>query len=67
MGRNPFPIIVPCHRVLAANGRLGGFSATGGGAFKRALLAAEASQSELFGLLTPKIIFLKPIEAELAK
>ena len=30
LGRNPFPIIVPCHRVLAAGGRSGGFSANGG-------------------------------------
>src|SRR6185369_12156432 len=30
LGRNPFPIVVPCHRVLAAAGGLGGFSAHGG-------------------------------------
>ncbi len=30
MGQNPFPIIVPCHRVLAAGGKVGGFSAAGG-------------------------------------
>ena len=30
LGRNPFPIIVPCHRVLAAGGKAGGFSANGG-------------------------------------
>src|SRR5262249_59816909 len=30
LGRNPFPIIVPCHRVLAAGGRSGGFSANRG-------------------------------------
>ena len=30
LGENPFPIVVPCHRVLAANGKLGGFSAPGG-------------------------------------
>jgi methylated-DNA-[protein]-cysteine S-methyltransferase len=51
MGRNPFPIIIPCHRVLAADGRLGGFSAAGGAAFKRTLLAAETAQAELFGVL----------------
>jgi methylated-DNA-[protein]-cysteine S-methyltransferase len=42
LGRNPFPIIVPCHRVVAAGGRLGGFSAADGTATKRRLLAAEA-------------------------
>jgi methylated-DNA-[protein]-cysteine S-methyltransferase len=41
MGQNPLPIVVPCHRVLAANGRLGGFSAYGGAATKAKLLALE--------------------------
>jgi methylated-DNA-[protein]-cysteine S-methyltransferase len=41
LGRNPFPIIVPCHRVLAARGRVGGFSATGGTATKLRLLSIE--------------------------
>ncbi|MBP7002344.1 MAG: methylated-DNA--[protein]-cysteine S-methyltransferase [Amaricoccus sp.] len=41
MGRNPWPIVVPCHRVLAAEGRLGGFSAPGGAETKRRLLALE--------------------------
>jgi methylated-DNA-[protein]-cysteine S-methyltransferase len=41
LGRNPFPIIVPCHRVLAANGKLGGFSAPGGVETKRRMLLIE--------------------------
>jgi methylated-DNA-[protein]-cysteine S-methyltransferase len=41
LGRNPFAIIVPCHRVLAAGGRIGGFSARGGVGTKRRLLSAE--------------------------
>jgi methylated-DNA-[protein]-cysteine S-methyltransferase len=41
MGRNPMPIVIPCHRVLAAGGRLGGFSAPGGTATKAKLLALE--------------------------
>ncbi|MCT8971274.1 methylated-DNA--[protein]-cysteine S-methyltransferase [Microbaculum sp. A6E488] len=41
-GANPFPIIVPCHRVLAAGGKVGGFSAHGGIAVKRKMLAIEA-------------------------
>lgn len=41
MGKNPFPIIVPCHRVLAANGKLGGFSAPGGVATKLRILNIE--------------------------
>jgi O-6-methylguanine DNA methyltransferase len=38
-GANPVPVLVPCHRVLAANGKIGGFP--GGLAWKRALLACE--------------------------
>ncbi|TQF69315.1 methylated-DNA--[protein]-cysteine S-methyltransferase [Rhodococcus spelaei] len=41
LGRNPIPILVPCHRVLAAGGKVGGFSASGGTVTKRALLALE--------------------------
>jgi methylated-DNA-[protein]-cysteine S-methyltransferase len=44
LGRNPFAIVVPCHRVLAANGRVGGFSATGGVSIKRRMLAIEGVQ-----------------------
>jgi len=43
LGRNPFPIIVPCHRVLAAAGRPGGFSAHGGVVTKLRLLALEGA------------------------
>ena len=41
MGRNPVPIVIPCHRVLAAGGKPGGFSAYGGTATKEKLLALE--------------------------
>jgi methylated-DNA-[protein]-cysteine S-methyltransferase len=41
LGRNPFPVVVPCHRVVAAHGRLGGFSARGGATTKLRLLAIE--------------------------
>ena len=44
LGRNPIPVIVPCHRVLAAGGRNGGFSAPGGTATKLNLLAIEGAQ-----------------------
>ena len=43
MGRNPCPLIVPCHRVLAAHGELGGFSAYGGTVTKRRLLFVEGA------------------------
>ena len=45
MGENPTPIVMPCHRVLAANGKLGGFSAPGGVRTKRRLLAIEGARS----------------------
>jgi len=44
LGQNPFPIIVPCHRVLAAGGKMGGFSAPGGMSTKLRLLSIEGAQ-----------------------
>lgn len=41
MARNPVPLIIPCHRVLAAGGRIGGFSAPGGSDAKVHMLALE--------------------------
>ncbi|WP_091735595.1 methylated-DNA--[protein]-cysteine S-methyltransferase [Phenylobacterium immobile] len=43
LGQNPWPIVVPCHRVTAAGGKLGGFSAPGGAATKLKLLAIEGA------------------------
>lgn len=43
LARNRFPPVVPCHRVVAAGGAVGGFSASGGATTKRALLHAEAT------------------------
>jgi methylated-DNA-[protein]-cysteine S-methyltransferase len=43
LGRNPFAIVVPCHRVLGAGGRIGGFSAQGGIDTKRRMLALEGA------------------------
>jgi methylated-DNA-[protein]-cysteine S-methyltransferase len=42
-GRNPIPIIIPCHRVLAGGGALGGYSGEGGGGTKRFLLELEGA------------------------
>jgi methylated-DNA-[protein]-cysteine S-methyltransferase len=42
-GANPIPIVIPCHRVIAADGKLGGFG--GGLEVKQALLALEANSS----------------------
>jgi methylated-DNA-[protein]-cysteine S-methyltransferase len=41
MAKNPVALIIPCHRVLAAGGKIGGFSAPGGGASKLKMLALE--------------------------
>jgi methylated-DNA-[protein]-cysteine S-methyltransferase len=43
LSRNPFAPIVPCHRIVAANGQLGGYSAPGGAATKRRLLEREGA------------------------
>src|SRR5215510_11417458 len=45
LGRNPFPIIVPCHRVLAAGGKAGGFSANGGVTTKLRMLTIERART----------------------
>ena len=41
MARNPVPLIIPCHRVLAAGGKIGGFSAPGGSVSKARMLVLE--------------------------
>jgi methylated-DNA-[protein]-cysteine S-methyltransferase len=41
MAKNPLPLIIPCHRVICANGSLGGFSATGGIRTKAKLIELE--------------------------
>ena len=46
LGRNPFTIIVPCHRIVASGGELGGFSAPGGSATKRRLLTIEDARRD---------------------
>jgi methylated-DNA-[protein]-cysteine S-methyltransferase len=45
LGQNPIPIIVPCHRVLAANGKPGGFSASGGVTTKLRLHTIERAKT----------------------
>jgi methylated-DNA-[protein]-cysteine S-methyltransferase len=59
LGRNPVPILVPCHRVLAADGRSGGFSAPGGVATKFRILEIEGArrpgEPELFESLPMRV------------
>jgi methylated-DNA-[protein]-cysteine S-methyltransferase len=47
LGKNPIALLVPCHRVIASNGRLGGFSAPGGIETKRRLLDIELPRTLL--------------------
>lgn len=53
LGQNPWPIVVPCHRVLAADGGMGGFSAPGGVATKRRMLEIEGVE----GVQAPPRLF----------
>ena len=46
LGKNPIAIIVPCHRVLGADGKMGGFSANGGVSTKRRMLEIEGAAAE---------------------
>jgi methylated-DNA-[protein]-cysteine S-methyltransferase len=41
LAKNPIPLIIPCHRIIASSGKLGGFSAPGGFKTKSALLHCE--------------------------
>ena len=41
LGANPVPLVIPCHRILAAGGKIGGFSAPGGSTTKGKMLALE--------------------------
>jgi methylated-DNA-[protein]-cysteine S-methyltransferase len=42
LSKNPLPLIIPCHRVVCANGKIGGFSAPGGVNLKKKMLELEA-------------------------
>ena len=46
MAKNPVPLIIPCHRVLAAGGKVGGFSAPGGSVAKARMLVLEGVSLE---------------------
>jgi|TARA_B100001142_G_C14153312_1_gene585442 O-6-methylguanine DNA methyltransferase len=40
-GKNPYPVIIPCHRVIRSDGKLGGYSGVGGVKKKKELLKLE--------------------------
>jgi methylated-DNA-[protein]-cysteine S-methyltransferase len=62
LGRNPVPILVPCHRILAGGGRSGGFSAPGGVATKFRILDIEGARlpGEAAGLFHALPLAVKP-------
>jgi len=55
LARNPFPIIIPCHRAIRADGKLGGYQ--GGLAMKRKLLEMEGITIDDFGYVTTRKYF----------
>jgi methylated-DNA-[protein]-cysteine S-methyltransferase len=55
LGQNPVPIIVPCHRVMAAGGKTGGFSAPGGVQTKLKLLSIEGAKLEAEPMLFDRL------------
>ncbi len=48
LAKNPLPLIIPCHRVLCANGKIGGFSAAGGITLKKRMLLHEQQAAKNF-------------------
>jgi methylated-DNA-[protein]-cysteine S-methyltransferase len=60
LGQNPFPIVVPCHRVLAANGKSGGFSAPGGVTTKMRLLSIGRANPDGAGLFDHLPLMTRP-------
>jgi methylated-DNA-[protein]-cysteine S-methyltransferase len=62
LGRNPVPILVPCHRILAGGGRTGGFSAPGGVATKFRMLEIERARrpGEAAGLFETLPLQVRP-------
>ena len=58
-GRNPLPIVVPCHRVIGSNGTLTGF---GGGLDSKRFLPTDIGRSMLIGLLAERWLFFAEAE-----
>jgi len=60
LSENPVPIIVPCHRVVAADGKIGGFSAPGGVRTKLRLLSIEGAQTADEPMLFERLPWVTP-------
>lgn len=50
LAKNPLPLVIPCHRITCANGKIGGFSASGGVELKKRLLELEECALKQEGL-----------------
>ena len=61
LANNPFPLIVPCHRAIRSDRRLGGYQ--GGVGMKRALLEREGILFDIFGRVTGNKLFYKRFKA----
>jgi len=71
MRRNPLPLIIPCHRVMAAGGKAGGFSAFGGVVTKQQILAIESAGNldwhyDFAGATAKAVAYLKMQDDDLA-
>jgi methylated-DNA-[protein]-cysteine S-methyltransferase len=55
LARNPFPVVIPCHRAIRSNGRLGGFQ--GGIKMKKSLLEFEGIEFSKAGMVSTKRIY----------
>jgi methylated-DNA-[protein]-cysteine S-methyltransferase len=57
MAGNPFPLVIPCHRVVRSGGSLGGFG--GGAEMKKGLLRLEGVAFDAQGCVLPEHLFMK--------
>ena len=66
LAKNPLPLIIPCHRVIRSNGKIGGFSATGGVILKKKMLKLEGEVA-YFDKKTIKCASVKTGKAKMTK
>jgi len=62
LAANPVPVIIPCHRVVASDGRLTGFSAPGGTAAKMTLLTMEGIQFDSMRVVKNQLVMHREME-----
>ena len=65
-GKNPYPIIIPCHRVVRSDGKIGGYSGPGGASQKKKLLQKKNKVGLVrFELTTSSLSGMRSNQAEL--